>query len=257
VIKSAHVLKALCLVGLLATLSSCQSVESVDPSDASVEPIEDTAEAVADKAPAADTAPSEAPSKADGHDGNRLFDEGVEAYQDDQLEIAAEKIEAALEAGITDYDLDQAYTILGNVYTDLDEFEKAIEQHKAALQINPNNHQAWVNMGVAYRLVGDYDAAETAYLKALDLAPDYPELYASLGALSVVKGEPEQAIEHLEHAAKLDSNIPVTFANLALAYAMVDRFDEAETSLKRAIALGYKNGDVVKARIQEFRAAAQ
>ncbi|NEP17519.1 MAG: tetratricopeptide repeat protein, partial [Leptolyngbya sp. SIO4C1] len=182
---------------------------------------------------------------------------GIVAYEAGDFETAAAQVEQALAAGMTDYSLDQAHTVLGNIYTDLDRLEAAIEQHQQALQINPDNHEVWVNLGVTYRLMGNYSEAEKAYRKALALAPDYPELHASLGALFVVKGEAQPAIEHLEQAAELDGNLAITFANLSLAYALAERFDEAETTLKRALALGYQNGSAVKDRIDALERSAE
>lgn len=47
-------------------------------------------------------------------------------------------------------------TLLGNSYTELGRFKDAIESHRLAVKINPNNHQAWVNLGVAYRSDRNY-----------------------------------------------------------------------------------------------------
>ncbi|MEM8809175.1 MAG: tetratricopeptide repeat protein [Cyanobacteria bacterium P01_G01_bin.38] len=185
--------------------------------------------------------------------GDERLEAGALAYDEGNLAEAATQVEAALNQGVTEYDLDQAHTILGNIYTDLDRYEDAIAQHQQALALNQQNHEAWVNLGVTYRLLGNYLEAENAYQKALALNPDYPELHASLGALYVVKGDSALAISHLEKAASLDGNLSITFANLALAYAMDNRFEEADTTLRRALALGYNNGDIIRERIEEFK----
>ncbi|MEO0455707.1 MAG: tetratricopeptide repeat protein [Cyanobacteria bacterium P01_A01_bin.114] len=190
---------------------------------------------------------------AEDASGDDRLSAGVLAYDAGDLAEAATQVEAALELGVIDYELDQAHTILGNIYTDLERYEDAIEQHQQALERNDKNYEAWVNLGVTYRLLGNYEEAEKAYQSALALNADYPELYASLGALSIVQGDSIQAISHLEKAASLDGNLDVTFANLALAYAMDNQFEEADTALRRALALGYENGDIISERIEEFK----
>ncbi|MEM9163276.1 MAG: tetratricopeptide repeat protein, partial [Cyanobacteria bacterium P01_F01_bin.4] len=120
---------------------------------------------------------------AEDASGDEHLEAGAVAYDEGNLAEAATQVEAALKLGVTDYDLDQAHTILGNIYTDLDRYEDAIAQHQKALALNKQNHEAWVNLGVTYRLLGNYPEAENAYQKALALNPDYPELHASLGAL--------------------------------------------------------------------------
>jgi Flp pilus assembly protein TadD len=69
-----------------------------------------------------------------------------------------------------------------------------------------------------------------------------------------MRGEPEEAIEALEKAIELDSQLAVANGNLALAYAMVGLIEEAEASLQQAIVLGYDNWAVIQERIDNLKA---
>ena len=179
---------------------------------------------------------------------------GIAAYEAGRYDEAIDELQQAIEAGVTQYDIEEVYTILGNTYDNLDLYDEAIEVHEKALELNPDYYKAWVNLGVTYRHKGDLDRAEESYNKALNLEPDYAELHASIGALDIIKGEPEKAIEGLERAIELDSQLAVAHANLALAYAMVGRFEEAEASLQQAIVLGYDNWAVMQERIDSLKA---
>ena len=70
------------------------------------------------------------------------------------------------------------------------------------------------------------------------MPPEYAELHASLGALYIFKNEPRRAIASLEKAIELDPQLAVAYANIALAYAMVEQFNEAETIAHAEYLLG-------------------
>lgn len=186
--------------------------------------------------------------------GDEYASRGIDAYEAGRYDEAIVELEQAIEAGVTRHDIEEVYTILGNTYDSLDLYDKAIEAHEKALELNPDFFQAWVNLGITYRHQGDLDRAEESYNKALTLEPDYAELHASIGALDIFKGEPEKAIVALERAIELDSQLAVAHSNLALAYAMVGRFEEAEASLQQAIVLGYENPTVIQDRIDSLKA---
>jgi len=108
-------------------------------------------------------------------------------------------------------------------------------------------------MGIVYRKMGDLDKAEQCYKKAMEIKPDYAELHTSLGALYIHRDQPEKAIPELEEAIRMDSTVAVTYGNLALAYAMVGRFVEADKTLKTSVFRGYKNYQLVKDRIEALK----
>jgi len=186
--------------------------------------------------------------------GDEYASRGIDAYEEGKYDEAIVELQQAIEAGVTRYEIEEIYTILGNTYDNLDLYDEAIDAHEKALEFDPDYFQAWVNLGITNRHKGDLDRAEESYNKALNLEPDYAELHASIGALDIFKGEPEKAIEALERAIELDSQLAVAHGNLALAYAMVGRIEEAEASLQQAIVLGYDNWAVIQERIDSLKA---
>lgn len=185
--------------------------------------------------------------------GDADIEQGMKHWQKQEYEAAIAAYETGLPKSRKEYDDSVVHTLIGNCHSELGDQKKAIQSHKRSLKANPKNHQAMVNMGVAYRLLGDYGQAANCYRSALEIAPDYPELHSSLGTLAIFQGEPEKAIPHFERANAIDDTLPTTHGNLAVAYAMVGRFDDAERSLERAIGLHYKNVDWVRRRIDEIR----
>lgn len=188
--------------------------------------------------------------------GDRAAAEGYRLQSAGKHAEAARAFETAIDKGVSEERIEMVYTCLGNAYNELEQFEKAVEAHRKALDVNPEFHKAWVNLGVVYRLSGNFIEAEKCYMRALELQPDYAELHASMGALHIFQGKYNQAVQHLEKATELDGQLPVAWSNLALAYASVGKLTQADTALKKAIVLGYKDGLVIRERIDNLKAAS-
>jgi tetratricopeptide (TPR) repeat protein len=186
--------------------------------------------------------------------GDAHASRGIEAFQAGRYDEGNEELLQAIELGVTRYDLEELYTVLGNSYDELELYDEAIDAHEKAIELNPDFYEAWVNLGITYRHMGDLDQAEEHYNKALSIEPDYAELHSSIGALHIFRVEPELAIESLERATDLDPQLASAHANLALAYAMVGRFEEAESSLHQATVLGYDKWTVIQERIDSLKA---
>jgi len=177
----------------------------------------------------------------------------INFYENDVLEDAEKELKTALTKELHTYPKQEVLTMLGNVYTDLDKFDEAINYHKQALDLEPDYADALVNLGIVYRLTEEYDLAEECYMKAKEITPNNAELYASLGSLSVYQGNLEQAVEYLERAIKLDPGLAITHSNYAMALAMTGEHEKAQESLDKAIELGYKNGDIVQEELDYYK----
>ena len=186
--------------------------------------------------------------------GDAFVQRGLRAYQNQDFDLAVTELERALQHETASYELEEVYTLLGRAYEAKKDYPGAIAAHLKAIELDPEFHTAWVNLGIAYRLNGNLDEAEESYMDALRLEPNYAELHASLGALYIFKNEPERALQTLKHAIELDPQLAVAHANIAVAYALTGRFEQAEAALAQATALGYRNGEIIKARINASKA---
>jgi tetratricopeptide (TPR) repeat protein len=188
--------------------------------------------------------------------GDKNAERGIRLLSEGKHRSAVDELEKSLQLGLSPQHYEMVYKSLGNAYIDLGNLEKAISYQMKAIEITPDDHQAWVNLGVCYRLRGDFDEAENSYAKALALDPDYAKLHSSMGVLFIQQDKPQEAVKHLEKAVDLDKQLAVAWANLSLAYAMVEKFNKASETLKKAVALGYKNGPVIYERIENLKALA-
>ncbi len=187
-------------------------------------------------------------------DGDQLAGQAIELYRNGNLQQAEKLFHQALQSGLKTHDPAEIYTILGNVYNELERYPEAIEAHLNALHINPEYFKALTNLGIVYRLTAQYAKAEECYLRALKINPDYAELHASLGALYITHHQAfDKAITHLKKAIQLDPGLAIAYSNLALALASTGQFQEAEKNLKTAVLKGYKNAERLKQMIDNLK----
>lgn len=145
------------------------------------------------------------------------------------------------------------YATKGDEYFAEENYEEAMAYYKKAMEEDPQNVTYITNTAICYRKCGDLETAKSLYYEALDIDPNHAELNSSLGSLYILENDPEKAITFFEKAIEIDPTLSVAFGNGALAYAMVGDFETADEYLKRAVSLGYENGDVLKERIDELR----
>ena len=84
---------------------------------------------------------------------------------------------------------------------------------------------------------GDLDDAEMFARRALAIDPGDGQTLARLGAILVDKGEPLEAIGHFQPAALAMPESAELFNDLGNALAAVDRVEEAEVALRKALSL--------------------
>ena len=117
----------------------------------------------------------------------------------------------------------------------LGKFERAVEQYKKAIELNPNFTDAGVNLGVAYKTLGSYEQAINEYHKVIDLNPKEFRALNNIGNLILEKGDSKSAKHWLKKALLLNPNSSDVLNNLGLVYKMENQLKTAEKYFLKAI----------------------
>jgi tetratricopeptide (TPR) repeat protein len=105
--------------------------------------------------------------------------------------------------------------LLGTAYFGRQEYDKAIEQYRAATAINPSFSPAYNLLGYAYRALEKYDSAEIAFKKYIELIPGDPNPYDSYAELLMKTGRFDESIAQYRKALEHDANFVASKVGIA------------------------------------------
>lgn len=182
-----------------------------------------------------------------------------------------------------------AYTNLGKVYSDTEEFEKSAVAYEKVLTLSPPEDQLpriHLNLGVAYMGLERVDDAITEWKRAAALAPDYMDAYMNLGTayqnkdmpdstravweralevggqsvvprvalarLSFAEGSLDDALRYYEEILDLGARDPRISAEIALVHERREDFDQAITNYEQALEFVPENAQL-KAALSRVR----
>jgi tetratricopeptide (TPR) repeat protein len=101
-----------------------------------------------------------------------------------------------------------AYVGLGQLYEAQDKFSQAEDSYKKAIELKLRNNGAYVGLGRLYEAQGKFSQAEDSYKKAIESTPQNNWAYGALAVLYGKMGKPEQVKVYAEKAGRLR---PVNF----------------------------------------------
>lgn len=95
---------------------------------------------------------------------NELANEGIALLQQNEIEEALEKFEAAL---VEDDSNEDAYANMIQIYLYQEEYDKAQETTEKALKVSPDVGENWILAGIFHEKKGNKDKAKEYYKKSL------------------------------------------------------------------------------------------
>ena len=128
----------------------------------------------------------------------------------------------------------ESHYALGCYLQERKKHKPAIEEFKAALEIDPNHVKAYNGLGVSYDAMGNCDRAVESYKAALKISEKLDYVLNNLGYSYLLQGKTDLAIENFKKALELDAENVRYRNNLGLAYANNGQYDAALAELKEA-----------------------
>lgn len=92
-------------------------------------------------------------------------------------------------------------------YQDQGNLDKAIDEYKKAIELNPNHLKAYMNLGAVYMEQKKYDQAIEEFNTVVKLNYYYGKAHYNLGYIYLLKGEKEKAEEELKILKMLGSGL--------------------------------------------------
>ena len=126
---------------------------------------------------------------------------------------------------------------LGLCYAKQGFIDKAIEQYNLTLSIKPEDSFARYAMGLAYYKKGLTGKAMEEFKAALRANPRFAEAHVNLGIAYAQSGALDKAIEHFKSATELKVDLAEAHYNLGMGYVKTGSLDKAGEHLKIAAGL--------------------
>ncbi len=142
----------------------------------------------------------------------------------------------------------------GDVYSQIQKYDKAIEFYKKGLAIKPDERQANIVLANVYFDSKNFADAGKYYAKALELDPNDINARTDLGTTFVEQQPPDfdRAIKEFETALEIDPKREATLYNLGVAYFRKGDAERSKEILRRLEAINPDTQLVSKLRSNLF-----
>jgi TolB-like protein/Tfp pilus assembly protein PilF len=129
-----------------------------------------------------------------------------------------------------------AHALLGQIYTKMRQYDRAIATGEKSVELDPNGALAHVNLGGTLCYAGRIDEGIDRFKQAIRLNP-YPEYlyFVNFGRCYRQKGQYELALTEYKKAFQLSPDNFFVNMSLAAIYALLDRQEEAEAAAKKVL----------------------
>jgi O-antigen ligase/Tfp pilus assembly protein PilF len=118
--------------------------------------------------------------------------------------------------------------MLADAYRDMENFQEARRYYELWASLEPNFPPIYNRLGLCYVRLGDYARAEESFHTAIALNPLHAAALSNLGNLYLAAGQYEKAVEYLERASGIESDVARTNRrNYSAALMHVRRYDQA------------------------------
>ncbi len=183
---------------------------------------------------------------------------GMDYHDQGELAQAVAEFEKAVELDPNDA---EAYRNLGTAYGEQGKWDDSAAAYEQAIEVNPDFGEAYADMAGAYFYIGKLAEATAAGEKGIELAPDYATAYNNLGIIYGSQGQIDAALALFEQAIELDPNDANAHYNLGFSYENMEQLDEAIAAYQEAVRVNpnyvdaYENMGTVYARQGQFEQA--
>jgi tetratricopeptide (TPR) repeat protein len=110
------------------------------------------------------------------------------------------------------------YLKRGEDFSGARQYDRAIADYTAAIQLKPDHAEAYNDRGFAYYLKGDAERAIADYTRAIELRPNYPKAYNSRGVAYMAHGYgAAKSVPDFDRAIALKPDFRYAYINRANA----------------------------------------
>ncbi|GAB3767110.1 tetratricopeptide repeat protein [Spirosoma pomorum] len=136
-------------------------------------------------------------------------------------------------------------SLLGHLYNEVNEFDKAIEHFSKIIDKN-NSVRAWNGLANSYSYINNYSKAEECYKKAIEIDNEYTGALENLALLYIKLENKEKAIECYQKATDIDKDCITAWISLAELYYDTKEYDKAIYNFEKATQIDHEYLDALE-----------
>src|SRR5215472_1135372 len=114
--------------------------------------------------------------------------------------------------------------------------DRALQLFSRVIDLNPDNWPAMWHVGKIHQRHGDHAVALEWFIQAHNLNPEQVDVLREASICAMALGRSEEAISYASSALRIRPNDAGLQSNLAAAFLLAGRLDEAKQSIERALA---------------------
>jgi len=165
---------------------------------------------------------------------------------------AVGKLEAAVGR---DDEFGLAYSLMGEIYQKLEEYDKSAQSYEKATEINPWSFKDFFNLGKVYQTVKKFSDAVKAYARSCELDPEHFDAHLNAAKCYYELEDFNNALKYGEQAESLNGNAGDLQEMLGNIYQSRRDNERAISAYKRALELeGNKSEIMISLAVAYLRA---
>ncbi len=153
-----------------------------------------------------------------------IIDKGAEYFAKSEFEKAAPLFKKAIELNPEDT---EAYITLGHIYEALGDNEKSLEAFIQAVKLEPEDLRTTIQLGVTYMNAEKYKEGLDVFSRALELNPRCKEAYFNIGLYHFINQDWVKARENFENVLKLDTDDAMAHNYMSIIYQRLGDYTKA------------------------------
>lgn len=126
------------------------------------------------------------------------------------------------------------YNLIGNIYTQKKEYDKALIYFIRACECNPRFYEAHFNLGVTYFNTGEYSKSETAFKNTMEIKSGDWEVHLNLGKALSYQGKFKEALKQYKKALALNPKEGKIHFEMGLIYQLLQNNELAKKEYAKA-----------------------
>ena len=145
--------------------------------------------------------------------------------------------ESERQAELRNPDLASVLRIEGVLDANAGRYERAEADYRRAIELEPQNGDAYRRLGQVLEHNNHLDDALAAYRKSLDIDPGYYRTYQAIGSFYMNRADYNEAAKYLTKTVELAPDQPNPHFDLGVTYLDLGRFADSERELRSSIQL--------------------